>query len=246
MPTTQTTHSRRDEIVIENLPLVKAIAMRVRASLPVHVDLDDLMHAGAMGLLDAATRYDSEKDVTFQTYAKHRIRGAMLDSLRQQDWASRDMRRRHKKFESVTRDLSVELDRSPDDSEVAEKMGVEVNRWRKMAAELHTVGLMSASVRSGDPENTTIPDFPANEDTRPDNICGKAELSAKLRVAIGSLPERYQNVVFMYYTKEMTMKEIGTKMRINESRVSQIHKTALAKMASVLSAGGMGSSAAFV
>ena len=246
MTTTQSAHSRRDQIVIENLPLVKAIALRVRASLPVHVDLDDLMHAGAMGLLDAATKYDSEKDVTFQTYAKHRIRGAMLDSLRQQDWASRDMRRRHKKFETVTRDLSVELDRSPNDSEVAEKMGVGVDRWRKMAAELHTVGLMSSSVRSGDPENTTAPDFPASENSRPDSICGKAQLSAKLRVAIGSLPERYQNVVFMYYSKEMTMKEIGSTMQINESRVSQIHKTALAKMAQVLTANGIESSAAFV
>jgi RNA polymerase sigma factor for flagellar operon FliA len=238
--------SRRDQIVVENLSLVRAIAIRLRASLPVHVEIDDLMHAGALGLIDAATRYDSDKDVTFQTYAKHRIKGAMLDSLRQMDWASRDMRRRHKKFESVTRELAAELDREPEESEVAEKMGVGVGRWRKMAMELKTVGLLSASSRPADSENTTTPEFPAREECRPDQVCEKAELSEKLTFAIGTLPERYRDVVFMYYTQELTMKEIGFKMSINESRVSQIHKTALEKLAVVLNAKGIESRAALV
>jgi RNA polymerase sigma factor FliA len=238
--------SRRDQIVVENLPLVKAIAHRLRANLPVHVDLDDLMHAGAIGLIDAATRYDDAKDVTFQTYAKHRIRGAMLDSLRQLDWASRDMRRRHKKVESVTRELAVELDREPEESELAQKMGVGINRWRQMAVELNTVGLVSASSRKTDAENTMTPEFPASDDCRPDQVCEKAQLSAKLTLAIGTLPERYREVVFMYYSQELTMKEIGSKMQINESRVSQIHKTALEKLAVVLSSNGIETSAALV
>jgi RNA polymerase sigma factor FliA len=244
--TTTTDLLRRDQLVIENLPLVKAIAVRVRGSLPVHVDLDDLMHAGVMGLMDAATKFDSEKDVTFRTYAKHRIKGSILDSLRQQDWASRDMRRRHKKLEEVTRELSAELDRTPDDREIAEKMGVGVDRWRRMALELRTIGLLSASTRAVDGEPDTVPEFPASDDLRPDMLCERQELSAKLRFAIGTLPERYQDVVFMYYTREMTMKEIGTKMQINESRVSQIHKTALEKMAVALTTAGIESSAAFV
>jgi RNA polymerase sigma factor for flagellar operon FliA len=239
-------NTQRDQTVIENLPLVRAIAMRVRSSLPVHVDLDDLIHCGVVGLIDAATKFDAQKDVTFQTYAKHRIKGAMLDSLRQQDWASRDMRRRHKKFESITRELTSELDRAPEESEIAEKMGVGVNRWRRMAAEMQTIGLMSASTRNNDSENQTVPEFPARDGSRPDQICEREELSAKLRFAIDKLPERYQNVVFMYYAKEMTMREIGTLMRINESRVSQIHKTALEKMAAVLAASGIESSAALM
>ena len=238
--------SRRDQIVVDNLPLVKAIATRLRASLPVHLELDDLMHAGAVGLIDAATKYDSEKDVSFQTYAKHRIKGAMLDSLRQMDWASRDMRRRHKKLESVNRELAAELDREPEEAEVAEKMGVDLERWRQMAVELKTVGLLSASSRPADSENGTVPEFPAREDSRPDHVCEKAELSAKLTVAIGTLPERYRDVVFMYYSQELTMKEIGSKMKINESRVSQIHKTALEKLAVVLTSNGIESSAALV
>jgi RNA polymerase sigma factor FliA len=238
--------SRRDQIVVENLSLVKAIALRLRANLPVHVDLDDLMHAGAIGLIDAATKYDADKDVTFQTYAKHRIKGAMLDSLRQLDWASRDMRRRHKKLETVTRELTAELDREPEESEVAEKMGVGINRWRQMAVELNTVGLISASSRPADGENSMIPEFPARDESRPDHVCEKAELSAKLTFAIGTLPERYREVVFMYYTQDLTMKEIGSKMQINESRVSQIHKSALEKLAVALSTKGIESSAALV
>ena len=97
--------ARRDQVVLENLPLVKAIAIRVHESLPVHVELDDLVHAGILGLFDAATKFDPDKQVAFSSYAKHRIKGAILDSLRQLDWASRDLRRRHKQVEQVTREI---------------------------------------------------------------------------------------------------------------------------------------------
>jgi RNA polymerase sigma factor for flagellar operon FliA len=99
----------RDRIVLDHLPLVKAIAVRVHENLPVHVDLDDLIHAGILGLFDAASKYDADKKVVFHSYAKHRIKGAILDSLRQLDWASRDLRRRHKQVEAITRDLSAQF-----------------------------------------------------------------------------------------------------------------------------------------
>src|SRR5580698_886063 len=105
--------SARDQIILDHLVLVKMIAVRVHENLPVHVDLDDLTHAGILGLIDAASKYDAGKKVIFRSYAKHRIKGAILDSLRQLDWASRDLRRRHKKLESVKRDLSTKLDRVP-------------------------------------------------------------------------------------------------------------------------------------
>src|SRR6267378_4192612 len=98
--------AKRDRIILEHLPLVRAIAIRVYENLPVHVDLDDLVHAGILGLFDAALKYDGDKQVTFRSYAKHRIKGAMLDSLRDLDWASRDLRKRHKKLEEITRELS--------------------------------------------------------------------------------------------------------------------------------------------
>lgn len=235
----------RDAIVLQHLSLVRAIAVRVHESLPVHVDLDDLVHAGVLGLFDAAQKYNPGKKVVFSSYAKHRIKGAILDSLRQLDWASRDLRRRHKQVEAATRELAAVLQRNPTQDEVAQKMGVGEERWRRMMMELRNVGLVSASGRPQDQEESAAPDFPAGAGTQPDNMCCHEQLGVYLRLALQALPSRYRQVVQLYYTDEMTMREIGDKMGINESRVSQIHKSALQKMATALQAAGIESSAAF-
>lgn len=237
--------SRRDRVVMEHLPLVKAIAVRVHESLPVHVDLDDLVHAGIMGLFDAATKYNPDKKVVFSSYAKHRIKGAILDSLRQLDWASRDLRRRHKQVEQITRDLSAELHRTPTEEEVAARMGVSTARWRQMALDLRNCGLISASTRSADQDELPAPDFPSKPETQPDTICSRSQMKEALESAMSLLPERYKKVVVLYYTNELTMKEIGGMLGINESRVSQIHKSALEKMAHVLHENGITSSRSF-
>jgi RNA polymerase sigma factor FliA len=237
--------ARRDRVVLEHLPLVKAIAVRVHENLPVHVDLDDLVHAGILGLFDAANKFNPDKQVVFSSYAKHRIKGAILDSLRQLDWASRDMRRRHKQVEAATRDLAATLQRTPTEAEVAEKLGMDVDRWRNMMLDLRNVGLISASSRSNESEDLPAPDFPSKPETQPDSICAREQLKHVLGDAMKTLPERYQKVVLLYYTNEMTMKEIGGVLGINESRVSQIHKSALEKMMAVLQANGITSSQAF-
>ncbi len=237
--------ARRDRVVLEHLPLVKAIAVRVHENLPVHVEVDDLVHAGILGLFDAATKYNPDKQVAFSSYAKHRIKGAILDSLRQLDWASRDMRRRHKQVEAATRDLAAELKRNPTESEVAQKLGMDVERWRHMMLDLRNVGLISASTRGNEGEDLPAPDFPSKPETQPDSICAREQLRSVLSVAMKTLPERYQKVVLLYYTNEMTMKEIGGILGINESRVSQIHKSALEKMSVALEAAGITSSQAF-
>jgi RNA polymerase sigma factor for flagellar operon FliA len=237
--------ARRDRIVLEHLPLVKAIAVRVHENLPVHVDLDDLVHAGVLGLFDAASKFNPEKQVAFSSYAKHRIKGAILDSLRQLDWASRDLRRRHKQVEAATRELSATLQRTPTESEIAQKLGVDVERWRQMMVDLRSVGLISASTRTAEHDDLPAPDFPSKPETQPDNMCSREQMRSVLGVAMKTLPERYQKVVFLYYTNEMTMKEIGGILGINESRVSQIHKSALEKMQVVLQANGIDSVHAF-
>lgn len=237
--------ARRDRVVMENLPLVKAIALRVHDSLPVHVEVDDLVHAGILGLFDAATKYNPGKNVAFSSYAKHRIKGAILDSLRQLDWASRDMRRRYKQFEQITRELAATLQRNPTEEEIAQKMGIDVARWRQMAMDLRNLGLISASSRPVEQEDMPAPDFPCSADSLPDSVCAKRQLRSKLDIAMEVLPERYRKVVTLYYTNEMTMKEIGGLMGINESRVSQIHKLALEKMAHALHEAGITSSNLF-
>jgi RNA polymerase sigma factor for flagellar operon FliA len=237
--------ARRDRVVLEHLPLVKAIAVRVHENLPVHVDVDDLVHAGVLGLFDAASKFNPEKQVVFSSYAKHRIKGAILDSLRQLDWASRDMRRRHKQVEAATRDLAATLQRAPTEAEIAERLGMDVDRWRTMMLDLRNVGLVSASTRSNENEELPAPDFPGKPETQPDSMCAREQLRSVLGDAMKKLPERYQKVVSLYYTSEMTMKEIGGVLGINESRVSQIHKSALEKMAVVLQSNGITSSQAF-
>ncbi len=241
----QNSKDQRDRIVLDHLSLVRAISVRVHETLPVHIDLDDLIHAGVLGLFDAASKFDPTQDVTFASYAKHRIKGAILDSLRQLDWASRDLRKRHKQLEQVTRELAAELSRPPLEAEIAAKMGVGVDRWRQMAVELRMVGLISTSQRQND-DDQSAPEFPAAPDLRPDRLCENRELSTALEQAMQTLPDRYRKVVALYYTREMTMKEIGGILGINESRVSQIHKTALEKMAAALQAAGISSSAALV
>ncbi len=237
-------YARRDAVVLEHLPLVRAIAIRVHEGLPVYVDLDDLIHAGMMGLMDAAMKFDLDKKVAFSAYAKHRIKGAILDSLRQMDWASRDLRRRYKQVESIIRDLAGELHRQPTEEEVAERMNIPVSRWRKMSMEMRSVGLFSSSARHQD-DDMPAPDFPASPRLHPDRVCGEEQLRTRLAGAIAKLPARYQTVVKLYYVKDMTMKEIGGVLGINESRVSQIHKAPLANMQNSLQQAGIGSAAAF-
>ena len=234
----------RDQIVVENLSLVKAIAIRVRESLPAHVDLDDLVHAGVLGLLDAVSKYSSDKNVEFRAYAKHRIKGAILDSLRQQDWASRDLRKQQKKAEATTRDLTMQLGRTPSEAEVANDMGIGVDRLRRTQMDLRTVGVVSMTPATND-ERDRAEEISGTPDLQPDRMCERRELQGTMARAIRTLPERYQQVVMMYYSHDLTMKEIGDRMGVNESRVSQIHKLALKKMAVVLQSEGIQSAAAF-
>ena len=234
----------RDQIILDHLPLVRAIAIRVHENLPVHVDLDDLVHAGVLGLFDAVDKYNESKNVAFHAYAKHRIKGAILDSLRQLDWASRDLRRRQKEVDTATRLLAHKLGRNPSESEVAEEMGIGQERWHRMLVELRAAGPVSAPPADGEDRDRTQ-EFAATPELEPDRMCARRQLQSTLAEAMSQLPARYQKVVFLYYTNEMTMKEIGDVLGVNESRVSQIHKNALQKMAHALQSAGIHSAEAF-
>lgn len=234
-----------NERIINHLPLAKAIAVRVRENLPTSVDLEDLIHAGILGLFDAAKKYDPSKHVAFPSYAKHRIRGAILDNLRELDWASRDHRRRQKQVESAVRELTGVFQRNPTESEIADKLGVDLERCRQMMNQTRVSGVISASSRKTEYDDLPAPDFPGDPDSQPDNLYSHEQMRSRLGVAMRSLPDRYRKVVVLYYTHEMTMKDIGGVLGINESRVSQIHKSALARMQTVLQSNGIHSSCCF-
>ena len=230
--------ARRNRLVLQYLPLAKSIATGVNRSIPVYLDLDDLIHAGILGLFEAADKFDPDKQVEFGTYARHRIKGAILDSLRELDWASRVMRRRYKQMEAAANDLSTTLQRKPTEAELAEKFGVDIDRWRAMMLDPGIAGLVSASSLSNENEDQTA-SFPGRPEAQPDSICARAQIREVLEEAKKTLPERHQQVVALYYENEMTMTEIGQKIGVNASRVSQIHKVALKKMMIRLRAKGI-------
>jgi len=239
-------HAERDALILEHLHLVSAIATHVQRSLQVHTDLDDLVTAGTMGLIDAATKYCPDKNVPFPTYAKHRIKGAILDSLRQLDCASRDLRRRYKQMETVTRDLTAKLDRTPTQNEVAEQMGITGRRWQALMLDFRNLGLAAVQLKTaGDREDRPEQEAPCPAAHIPDRVFARSQMREKLAGAMKILPERYQQVVKLYYEQDLSMKEIGNVLGVNESRVSQIHKSALHRMQTALVGSGIHSAAAF-
>lgn len=238
-------HVKRDQLITEHLSLVTAIAVNIQRSLPVHVEVDDLRHAGIMGLVDAASKYQDDKDVAFRTYAKYRIRGAILDSLRQLDWASRDLRKRYRQMETVTRDLATKLERTPTPSEIASAMGLSLRRWQSLMVDFRALGVAGTQLRLTDRDEQGTPETPCVPGLCPDDVFARSEMREKLSSAIQTLPERYRKVVQLYYERDMTMKEIGGVLGVNESRVSQIHKSALERMQVALNQSGICSAAAF-
>ena len=237
-------HSRRDQLILEHLPLVSGIASHVQKSVPVHIELDDLIHAGTMGLFDAATKYREDKEVTFATYAKHRIRGAILDHLRQMDWASRDLRKRQKQLETVTRELKVKLDRDPTDIEIAEAMGLSPRQWKSLQVDLRALGKGVTSLDVPDDPDQPNLEPPGSPAQGPDRLFARAELRARLNSVMNTLPARQRQVVSLYYIGDYTMREIGGMLGVNESRISQIHRSALERMQVALEQSGIRSAAA--
>lgn len=242
-PAVQNAFATRDQLVMDHMDLVKAIAGQVRRGLAVHVEMDDLQHAGMMGLIDAASKYAQNKDVPFHVYAKHRVRGAVLDSLRQADWATRQARRNYKRVEAVTRDLSAKLQRVPTQQEIAEAMGLDPQRWQSMMAEYRSLS-QSARQNNSDTEDRPAKEIPTSSDASPESMFARSEIRQRISSALSSLPDRYRQVVSLYYEGDLTMKEIGTRLGVKESRVSQIHKTALAKIQIILTSNGISDTAA--
>lgn len=238
-------HQRRDQLILDHMPLVTAISAHIQKSIPVHIELDDLIHAGVMGLFDAATKYRDDKEVAFPTYAKHRIRGAILDSLRRQDWASRDLRKRYKQLETVTRELTVKLQRTPTEADLASAMGLSARRWQALMVDFRSLGIAAIQQHPNDREEHPMPDAASAPAQAPDRVFARSELRGKLAHAMDTLPERYRQVVQLYYERDLTMKEIGGLLGVNESRVSQIHKSALERMQTALGSNGIHSAAMF-
>lgn len=235
----------RDRFIVDHLVTCRVIALHIQRSLPAHVELDDLIQAGVLGLIDAADKYNPNKQINFSVYAKHRIRGAILDSLRKLDFASRDLRRQWKAVAVATRELCTILRRDPSEEEIAAHLCIDIAHLRKLKFDAYSVGHISISYRDTAGDGVVEREFRGRPETRPDNMFSKVQMRVTLDKAMKPLRPRQQEVLRGYYFAHRTMKEIAALLGVNESRVSQLHKSALAGMQAELLAQGVHSSGAF-
>jgi RNA polymerase sigma factor for flagellar operon FliA len=223
----------RNALVMQELSQVYYIASRIRERLPQHVELEDLVNAGVVGLLEASRTFDSSKNAQFKTFAKFRIRGAILDSLRDSDWGSRYIRRRGREIVEATARLEGRMGRHPSHAEIATEMHLEVDHLRKIMAQidgLHLAGPQMTSSNDRSESLDIIESAPNLVDPDPFDLCLKGEMKAHLAEAISKLSEREQLILSLYYREELTMKEIAEVVGIALSRVSQIRQATMIKL----------------
>lgn len=225
-----------EQLVAEQLPQVRYIARRIHERLPQHVQLEDLVHAGVLGLIDAVHKFDQAKNVQFKSYAKFRIRGAILDSLRELDWSPRDLRRKARRIEEATSRLNARLGRSATEPEIAEELEMGLEEFQQVIGELDGLDLGSLQVESPSDghEDDLCEYLPGDPERSPYYLCLRSEIKNKIAEAVSELNEKEQQVLSLYYYEELTMKEVGAVLGVGESRVSQIHTLALVRLRSKL------------
>ena len=230
------TESERDVLINETLPLIKHIAHRVATRLPANIEIRDLINAGVLGLLDAIEKFEPARNVKFKTYAEVRIRGAILDSLRNLDWAPRSLRKKSKDLEKIYAALTQKLGRPATDEEVSEAMGENIETFHALIDQLHglTIGSFD-NLSDGEDSENYINYYPDDGSNDPYAKFESSELTTLLTEAIELLPEKERLVLSLYYYEEFTMKEIGALLGVNESRVSQLHTKATLRLRARLS-----------
>jgi RNA polymerase sigma factor FliA len=228
----------RERLILDYAPTIKYIAQRIASRLPSHIGLDDLINAGVIGLIDAITKYDPSRDNTFKTYAEFRIRGAMLDELRNLDWAPRSVRQKERAIERAYETLERTLGRSGRDEEVAELLGIDIEEFYEWLSQVRGVSLLSLEVpglRTTDGETLKALDLVATDAAQgPAQLVQTHHLKELIAEAIDDLPHQEKVVISLYYYEELTMKEIGKVLEITESRVSQIHTKSIFHLRSKL------------
>jgi RNA polymerase sigma factor for flagellar operon FliA len=225
----------QEHILLEHLPVVRFLARRIHERLPQHVDIEDLVSAGVVGLMDAFAKFDPDKKVQFRSYAQFRIRGAILDSLRTLDWSPRELRRKGRAVEEAIRALTARLGRAPGESEVAAEMAIGLDDYQQLLGDLKGLEIGTLHIErnedSGEEELAYIPSRPEED---PLFCCLRGELEDRLTEAIDNLPDRERLVMTLYYYEEMTMREIGLALGVVESRVSQVHASAVVHLRAAL------------
>jgi RNA polymerase sigma factor for flagellar operon FliA len=230
----------RDRLILTYAPLVKFVAGRISSGLPSHVDENDLVSYGLLGLIGAIERYDPDRDVKFETYAIARIKGSIIDELRAMDWVPRSVRARARDIERAIAELEAKLGRAPNDEEIAAKLGLTQDELDSSLTEISRSSIAALdelwTVQGSSGDQVALID--TIEDTQgpaPTTALDQSEMKEMIADAISRLPEREKLVITLYYYEELTLREIGEVLGVTESRVSQLHTKAILRLKARLS-----------
>ena len=220
--------------ITAGLPFVEALARRMAASMPHSIDLGDLVQDGMIGLIDAAHRFDEQRGIKFETFAERRVRGAMIDALRRDAWP-RGIRRVRRELDAAREKLRHELGSEPSLADLAQLMGSDEARLGRIIVRINTIESTSPLATADTIDGANLPPVmvPAERPT-PDKACERGEVAARIREAIKALPWRERKVIGLYYYGDVTMKQIGGEIGVNESRVSQLHARAVQRLRRML------------
>jgi RNA polymerase sigma factor for flagellar operon FliA len=227
----------RERLIREHAPLVKYIAQRLAMKLPPHIGIDDLISNGVLGLLDAVDKYDPARNVKFSTYAQFRIKGAMLDSLREMDWVPRSARDKGEEIARLYEALERKLGRPATEEEAAEEMGLSVDEFMEMLGGINGAAILSIDDLSAFTDGEAAG---RQDGVNPQAVLAEKELKEFMGKAIDGLPEKERLVVTLYYYEELTMKEVGAVLNLTESRVCQLHAQAVLRLKGRLKRGVYG------
>ena len=221
----------KEQLIIEYADLIKYVAGRLSIYFGSNVEYDDLVGYGVFGLIDAIEKFDINKKVKFETYASLRIRGAIIDSIRDQDWAPRSLRKKGKELEKAYFEVENDLGHSASDQEIADHMGISTDELNKLLQEVNMSQMISLEDYLEQNHETGLDALSADTDSgRPEQRMEVVELKETLTDAIDKLPEKERMVVTLYYYEELTLKEISYIMKVSESRISQLHTKAILRM----------------
>jgi len=221
----------RDRLILENLPQVRLIARRIHEKLPESVSLEDLISTGIVGLITAIDHFDPAQNVKLKTYAEYKIRGAILDSLRELDWAPRQKRKKAKQIEQAIAVAEQKLHRSPTEDEIARELGISLEEYHVWLVEVRGVNIGSLEFAGGDDDSRDLLQFISDkEEDWPSQLVERAELERLLASAIEKMPAVERTVLSLYYHEELTLREIASVLDLHESRVSQLKSQAILRL----------------
>lgn len=225
----------KSDTLEQHAPLVRRLALQLIAKLPANVELDDMIQAGMLGLLDAANRYQENLGAKFETYASQRIRGAMLDELRANDWLSRGLRQSSRSVDAAVQALEQALARAPTEREIAESMKLSLEAYQQLLTEIHGSQLVYYEDFEGGNSDNSFLDQQSGGETRyaqngPLERMLESGMRDTLVEAIGAMPERERLLLSLYYEQELNLREIGAVMEVSQSRVCQMHSQAISRL----------------